>query len=666
MTVGPGRRPPTTRLRAVHILRATTQGLPGAGGLATLPPMPPLPRNPRWQAALAVAAVLAVAALLRLWHLASLQEAWQGTQLFHLARGDAATHWREAQQVLDGDPFLADRVPWKGPGYSWFLAGLMQLVGRDPGALRWPLAWLGALNCAALVLVGWRALGGRWAVVAGLLGATNGVLLLFDAELFFPTLLATLNLPALWLLARPGAGWRAHAGAGALLGLAVLVHPVYLMPAALLSLFAWRRQGRAALALPVVVALCVAPITLQNLLVHRQPILVTWNGGINLYVGNQPGFGQGDGQRIAAWERVLNSTAEAGIEPEYRRDRFYQRQALRDALARPLATAATWVDKLRHALGPHEIANNIRLYEYRELSRPLAWSMGEFYGLWWPGGLWWPAMLLGLLLWWRRGDALAAVGGWWALGLLLTMLLSFVTARYRAPLYFVGALWVAAFLRELWRDARARTGWRRFRWPLAWLAGVFLWMPLGAVQGQLPPPWSFEQARVAEVEGRPGPAREWWGRAREVAGSDPALRMEYAGFLLRQGDVAGAAGELAGLLSQGERIEPEFRWSAHVELARLAARQGDAATAREHYAAAMALDIDDARWRGEPWFDLDLPPVRACRLRLELAQLELASGRRDEATRLVRRVQEDCPSAGDAIAQPLRGLELSLGIPARR
>lgn len=628
--------------------------------------MPTPDPHPRWRPWLAAAAVLAVAALLRLWHLASLQEAWEGTQLFHLARGDSATHWREAQQVLDGDPFLADRVPWKGPGYSWFLAALMQLVGRDPGALRWPLACLGALNCAALVLVGWRSLGGRWAMVAGLLGATNGVLLLFDTELFFPTLLATLNLPALWLLARPGAGARAHAGAGLLLGLAVLVHAVYLLPAALLALFAWRRHGRVALALPLVVGLCVAPLTLQNLLVHRQPILVSWNGGINLYIGNHPAFGQGDGQRIAAWERVLNSTAEAGIGPEYRRDRFYQRQALRDALDRPLALAATWLDKLRHALGPHEIANNIRLYELRDHSPPLSWTLGEIYGLWWPGGLWWPAMLLGLWLWWRRGEALAAVGGWWALGLLLTMLLSFVTARYRAPLYFIGALWVAAFLREAWHEARGEVGWRRVRWPLLWLAGVVLWMPLGTVQQQLPPPWSFAQAQVAELEGRPDQAREWWGRAQAAAGRDPALRMEHAAFLLRQGDVAGGAEELAGLLAMGDRLEPEFRWSAQRELARIAARRGELDRARQHYSAALALEIDGARWHGQPWFDLDLPPVRACQLRLELAQLELRSGDREEATRLVRQVQEDCPSAGDAIAQPLRGLELSLGIPARR
>jgi hypothetical protein len=174
-----------------------------------------------------VLAVFAVALALRLLHLVGLEASWQDTHLFGMARGDEAHHWYEALEILDEDPLLRNRVFWKGPGYSYFLAGLIALFGSSPGALRWPLAVLGATNCAALVVLARRALPLSWSVVAGLLAAANGVLILFDGELLFPTLLISLNLPALWLLSGPRAGIPAHAGAGALLGLAALVHPVY-------------------------------------------------------------------------------------------------------------------------------------------------------------------------------------------------------------------------------------------------------------------------------------------------------------------------------------------------------------------------------------------------------------------------------------------------------
>ena len=58
------------------------------------------------------------------------------TPLFSIVRADASYHYEEATAILDDDDRLADRVPWKGPGYSYFLAGLMKLFGRSPGDLR--------------------------------------------------------------------------------------------------------------------------------------------------------------------------------------------------------------------------------------------------------------------------------------------------------------------------------------------------------------------------------------------------------------------------------------------------------------------------------------------------------------------------------------------------
>ena len=152
--------------------------------------------------ALGVLAVLSLALALRIGHLAALGAAWSEMHLFSVVRGDAAHHWHEALEILGGDPWLVDGVLWKGPGYSYFLAGLITLFGSSPGTLRWPLAVLGAANCAGLVLLARRVLPVGWSITAGTLAAVNGVLILYDGELFFPTLLISLSLAALWLVTR--------------------------------------------------------------------------------------------------------------------------------------------------------------------------------------------------------------------------------------------------------------------------------------------------------------------------------------------------------------------------------------------------------------------------------------------------------------------------------
>ena len=67
--------------------------------------------------------------------------------------------------------------------------------------------------------------------------------------------------------------------------------------------------------------------------------------------------------------------------------------------------------------------------------------------------------LLGLVLMLRERTALAGALGMWSLGLATTIVLSFNTSRYRAPLVFFGCVWAAYALARawrLWRDGRRR------------------------------------------------------------------------------------------------------------------------------------------------------------------------------------------------------------------
>ena len=111
------------------------------------------------------------------------------------------------------------------------------------------------------------------------------------------------------------------------LGLAAVVHAVYLLPAAALAVWLGSRRLALAALFLAAVAAAVAPLTLSNVLVGGQNVLISWNGGINLYVGNQPAFDQYSGNRTNAWVRILESPIDAGITSESERDRQYASRA---------------------------------------------------------------------------------------------------------------------------------------------------------------------------------------------------------------------------------------------------------------------------------------------------------------------------------------------------
>jgi hypothetical protein len=611
-----------------------------------------------------VLVVFGAALALRASHLTALQASWEGTHLFFLARGDAAHHWREALDILDRDAWLRDRVFWKGPGYSYFLAALMQVFGRSPGALRWPLAILGAVNCAGLVLLARRALSPRWSMLAGLLAAVNGVLILFDGELLFPTLLVSLNLAALWLLTRHRAGRPAHVAAGCLLGLAALVHPVYLAPAAALALWAARRSRGNALAFALAVAVLIAPVTVSNVFVRGQPVVISWNGGINLYAGNHPCFDQYSGNRTNAWARILQTPIDAGVEREYERDRLYYALAFRQALRAPLRTVSILLQKAVVLFSPVEYASNIRLYELREYSPVLAGTLGRWGPLWLPFGLWGPLAIIGLTLMLRGRSPLAGALGMWSLGLAVAIVLSFNTARYRAVLVFLGSIWVAHALAVAWH---CWSEGRRRQLAAAVGMGLALVAVLAATavpQRGFPLPLEWDESVALVSEGALDEAEPWVVRALERAPNDAPLKLAAAAFFHRRGQLDRERHLLQQVLETPDP-EPDLISVSHHRRAESFAAEGRIDEARREVVAALAVDVDATDWRGQPYYRLGLGPVTACWLRLEAAGIELDAGNPARAVALMEQVRAECPLAG-RLASRMTELEVRAVLAAPR
>jgi tetratricopeptide (TPR) repeat protein len=594
---------------------------------------------------IAAGAVLLLALGPRLGHLVSLQHGLEHTHLFSTGRVDAAFHLREAREILDDDFWLSDRVPWKGPGYSYFLAGLMWLLGRDPAAFRWALAVLGALNCAGLVVLARRFLSLHGAAVAGSLAALNGVVILFDGELFFPTLLITLNLGIFLLLLRPEGKTPGTAAAGFLLGLAALVHPPYLLVG--VGVFAWLiyRQRLRALPFAVAAILTVAPVTLQNVLLHRQPVLISWSGGINFYVGNQPGYDQTSGQGTQAWDRVLQTPLDAGIAGEAERDRLYYGLAARQLTAQPWTAMMILVRKLRVFFSPVEIANNFRIYELRDYSSVLALALGRAGPLWWPFGLWAPLACVGAFLLYRRGTRDQGLLLLWILMLALSCVLFFNTARYRVPVVFFGSIWTAAALEAGWTATRQRD-WKRLAPGMAAMAMLLVLTAfLAQPQNSLPPPLENAEALVLEDRGRHKEAGQLHRQLCDSHPGDAGLLLSAAAFHGRRGDQERSRHYLHRALQLPD-LGPDDRSTVHESLALsyLVERRLD--EAEESLQRALEVAVDAAEWHGVPFFQMELGPVTACRLRIGLAEVELLHGDEQRAMELVEETLSSCAAHG--------------------
>lgn len=239
-----------------------------------------------------IAAIALGALALRAWNL------WQLASqdpFFERPSVDERMYHEWAQSIARGDGF-GDQVFLNGPAYPGFLALIYSVFGPSLFAAKAVQSALGVCDC---VLV-W-ALGRRLFTPAIALGGA-GILAIYEQALFYPATLllegaqGTLVLSLLWLCmwAQERGGCARWAAAGACTGLAALARPTALLFGA--AMLAWaalrpgpmRTRSLAALAYALGLAALVLPATWHNARVGGDFVLVTYAGGMNLFIGNNP------------------------------------------------------------------------------------------------------------------------------------------------------------------------------------------------------------------------------------------------------------------------------------------------------------------------------------------------------------------------------------------
>ncbi|NNF05285.1 MAG: tetratricopeptide repeat protein [Candidatus Eisenbacteria bacterium] len=389
--------------------------------------------------------------------------------LYSQPSGDAATYVALADLIASEGP-LAPRgaVYNQAPLYPMFLSAL-QGMGLSLGGIRWVQHALGILGVFLMWLIG-RSIGGRYtAALSAFLAAAYGPLIFFESELLSICLAIFLLQLALvaWLR-----NWKPIL-AGLFWGLAVLAQPNLLLAGLLVVAVGFYnpkwlgRAKRSALVFTLIGLMIPCSLTLaRNLSEAGSPTLVSANGGINFFIGNNRQANgtfhlPPDSGLINRPEGLFASAAEVaekaqGLAPTPANvDRFWWNRGFDFWIGQPGTALGLGARKVMFALNNYEVPNHFDFGYFRERSRVL-WALPT---------LGWiiPFALVGFVLLWRRGRALLPLVG---IGIVISVTLFFVTARYRLPLVVVALPACAFALNWLWDQRRSLTK--------AWPAGILI------------------------------------------------------------------------------------------------------------------------------------------------------------------------------------------------
>ena len=396
--------------------------------------------------------VLSVAFLVRFVYLA----AHASSPFFQVHIADALYHEEWAKRILGGDIFSLKMhgVLYKAPLYPYFVAFGYWLSSNSNFFLMLLQVLMAASSCLLLFLIGKRYFG----VPAGLIGALvyNFYFpsVYFSTEMEVPTLAIFLTLLSFYLL-RSSEKALASVASAVTLGLSLLALPtnVLLFPLYVFILLkkpkAPRlRVGRAAI-FAVVVCATIFPCTLRNLIAGGRLTLISANGGINFYLGNnerydetvhlQPGY---------AFEELYDEPRRvAGVDSVADRDGYWYGKTFAFIAAHPGQEILLLSKKLVLYFANYETHRNTDVYYAKATS---IYRNVPFV----PASLILATGLAGLLLAIRKLNFAFVPGGAQATSelvafcvlLALPCLVFFVTDRYRLPSMSVWAVFSGCFV----------------------------------------------------------------------------------------------------------------------------------------------------------------------------------------------------------------------------
>ncbi|MEE8149326.1 MAG: glycosyltransferase family 39 protein [candidate division Zixibacteria bacterium] len=394
-------------------------------------------------------------------------------------------HFNWAKDIASGNIF-GDTTYFRAPFYIFCLALVFSLFGATLAAARIFGLVIGLVSLLLTFLTGKKLFGKRIGLMAAAIQSLYPIILYFESELLLdPLFMLLLQLSVysfvLWYKEQTLSSLICMAVS---LGLASITRPTALLFLPLVIIFLyfsstlWRQRVKLIASFTLLLALIILPITIRNYVAGGEAVLISSQGGINFYIGNNR---QSDGVTAAMpeplghnWKiddiRYLTESETTGELKSGALSDYWYNKTFDEILQSPLPWAGLFLKKLYYNFSNREISNNRNLNYFFSQHSLLKFSYFPF------------AALLAL-------SVLAVVTGYkshWGVRLLFILIffysvavaLFFFSSRFRLPLLPFYIILSAVGIESLLR--LSKQSYRRYLLPvsLAVLAAIFSVAPI--------------------------------------------------------------------------------------------------------------------------------------------------------------------------------------------
>jgi len=449
-------------------------------------------------------------------------------------------HFNWAKDIASGNIF-GDTTYFRAPFYIFCLALVFSLFGASLTAARIFGLVIGLVSLLLTFLTGKKLFSKRTGLMAAAIQSVYPVILYFESELLLDSLFMLLLQLSVYFFVL----WYKKQNLSSLiymavsLGLASITRPTALLFLPLVIVFLyfsstlWRQRVKLIASFTLLVALIILPITIRNFVVGGEAVLISSQGGINFYIGNN---WQSDGVTAAMpeplghnWKiddiRYLAESETTGELKSGALSDFWYDKTFDEIFEKPLQWGGLFLKKLYYNFSNREISNNRNLAYFFSQHSILRLSSIPF------------AVLLAL-------SVLAIVTGYtshWGIRLLLILIffysvavaLFFFSSRFRLPLLPFYIILSAVGIESLMR--LSKQSYRKYLLPvsLAVIAAILSVAPIAPLPaGRQVQHW-VSLGLFHYVNGNTNTAIGYFHRAAKIDSTFPELNLNIGVCHLR-------------------------------------------------------------------------------------------------------------------------------------
>ncbi len=507
--------------------------------------------------------------------------------------------------------FWGTEVYFRGPLYPYLLAFFLTITGSDYFWTRLIQMLISSGTVVLVYLLGREYFSERVARIGAIFCAIYGTMIFYEAMFLIPVVFVFLNMLGLYLLTRNRDNPRIiiYLMIGIVFGLSAIARPNILLVLPFLAIwiffqFRKRIETRSIVILILVfligIALPILPVTVRNKIVADDFVPISSQGGVNLYLGNNP---TAEGLTMmmpeimldarVSWSKFVPATTEYAendighpLKPS-EVSSYWTNKAKEFVFEHPGQFLSLTFKKLVYFFSGFENPDQHDIYDFREYSSLLSILLFDF-GLKFPYGLFAPLALVGIGLTYRKWRSLAPLLIF-MVAYIPTVVLFLVTARHRLTIIPIFVLFAAYTVVYFW-DKIKDTQWKRVAIPAAALTILLIlsninFFDLGMRNiTQIHHNLALTYARQGKYE----EAIEEYEQAIKLAPRSPALYFGFGTMYMNMERYPEAIEHLRTAVS----IDPSY-YDAYINLGYSYGQMGQLDRATMAYRQAAAIDPDN-------------------------------------------------------------------------